>query len=75
LKEKLYSALRSKAKINDLSERLLTKYLEQEKELQQLRQLRKNVYLACGQASLNYNVKEARNTKKKFWLTNQGLTL
>ncbi|CAG8824474.1 14242_t:CDS:1 [Gigaspora margarita] len=33
LKEKLYSALRSKAKINDLSERLLTKYLEQEKEL------------------------------------------
>ncbi|CAG8846824.1 30918_t:CDS:1, partial [Gigaspora margarita] len=35
LKEKLYSALRSKAEINDLSEKLLTKYLEQEKELQQ----------------------------------------
>ncbi|CAG8842875.1 23052_t:CDS:1, partial [Gigaspora margarita] len=33
LKEKLYSALRSKAEINDLSEKLLTKYLEQEKEL------------------------------------------
>ncbi|CAG8822700.1 38776_t:CDS:1, partial [Gigaspora margarita] len=33
LKEKLYSALRSKAKVNDLSEKLLTKYLEQEKEL------------------------------------------
>ncbi|CAG8847273.1 302_t:CDS:1, partial [Gigaspora margarita] len=46
LKGKLYSALRSKAKINDLSEKLLTKYLEQEKELQQLRWLkkRKNVY-------------------------------
>ncbi|CAG8855724.1 28314_t:CDS:1, partial [Gigaspora margarita] len=41
-------------------------YLEQEKELQQLRQLRKNVYLTCGQASLDYNVKEARNTKKNF---------
>ncbi|CAG8835032.1 36614_t:CDS:1, partial [Gigaspora margarita] len=36
LKEKLYSALRSKPEINDLSEKLLTKYLEQEKELQQL---------------------------------------
>ncbi|CAG8833875.1 28196_t:CDS:1, partial [Gigaspora margarita] len=35
LKEKLYSVLRSKAEINDLSEKLLTKYLEQEKELQQ----------------------------------------
>ncbi|CAG8609542.1 35118_t:CDS:1, partial [Gigaspora margarita] len=59
LKEKLYSALRSKAEINDLSEKLLTKYLEQEKELQQLSQLkkRKNVYLACGQAG---------NSKKKF---------
>jgi len=34
LKEKLYFALRSKAEINDLSEKLLTKYLEQEKELQ-----------------------------------------
>ncbi|CAG8853290.1 44385_t:CDS:1, partial [Gigaspora margarita] len=37
IKEKLYSAFRSKAKINDLSKKLLTKYLEQEKELQQLR--------------------------------------
>jgi len=37
LKEKLYFALRSKAEINDLSEKLLTKYLEQEKELQRLR--------------------------------------
>ena len=35
LKEKLYFALRSKAEINDLSEKLLTKYLEQKKELQQ----------------------------------------
>ena len=35
LKKKLYSALRSKAEINDLSEKLLTKYLEQKKELQQ----------------------------------------
>ncbi|CAG8849572.1 2415_t:CDS:2, partial [Gigaspora margarita] len=35
LKEKLYSALRSKAKIDDLSKKLLTKYLEQEKELLQ----------------------------------------
>ncbi|CAG8834477.1 18651_t:CDS:1, partial [Gigaspora margarita] len=41
LKEKLYSALKSKAKINDLSKKLLTKYLEQEKELQQSRQLKK----------------------------------
>ncbi|CAG8816373.1 17158_t:CDS:2, partial [Gigaspora margarita] len=32
LKEKLYTALRSKAEINDLSEKLLTKYLEQEKD-------------------------------------------
>ena len=32
LKEKLYSALRSKAEINDLSEKLLTKYSEYEKE-------------------------------------------
>ncbi|CAG8827012.1 9522_t:CDS:1, partial [Dentiscutata erythropus] len=37
LKEKLYSALRSKAEINDLSKKLLTKYLEQEKEFQHLR--------------------------------------
>ncbi|CAG8853409.1 33631_t:CDS:1, partial [Gigaspora margarita] len=66
LKEKLYSALRSKTKINDLSEKLLTKYFEQEKELQQLRRLKKNVYLACGQASFDYNVKEARNVKKKI---------
>ncbi|CAG8857565.1 18761_t:CDS:1, partial [Gigaspora margarita] len=29
------------AEINDLSEKLLTKYLEQEKELLQLRQLKK----------------------------------
>jgi len=36
LKEKLYSALKSKAKINDLSEKLLTKYLEQKEEFQQL---------------------------------------
>ncbi|CAG8855274.1 36456_t:CDS:1, partial [Gigaspora margarita] len=41
LKEKLYFALRSKAEINDLSEKLLTKYLEQEKELLQLRRLKK----------------------------------
>ncbi|CAG8856318.1 16412_t:CDS:1, partial [Gigaspora margarita] len=40
LKEKLYSALRSKAEINDLSEKLLTKFFEQEKELQQLRQFK-----------------------------------
>ncbi|CAG8581150.1 17090_t:CDS:2 [Gigaspora margarita] len=68
LKEKLYSALRSKAEINDLSEKLLTKYLEKKKELQQLRRLkkRKNVYLVCSQAGLDYNVKEAGNTKKKF---------
>jgi len=32
LKEKLYSALRSKAKINDLSEKLLAKCSEQEEE-------------------------------------------
>ena len=32
LKEKLYSALRSKAEINDLSEKLLAKYSEQENE-------------------------------------------
>ncbi|CAG8844572.1 39548_t:CDS:2, partial [Gigaspora margarita] len=32
LKEKLYSALRFKAKINDLSKKLLTKYLKQEEE-------------------------------------------
>ena len=32
LKEKLYSALRSKAEINDLSEKLLAKYSEREKE-------------------------------------------
>ena len=31
-KEKLYSALRSKAEINDLSKKLLAKYLEREKE-------------------------------------------
>ncbi|CAG8827552.1 15683_t:CDS:1, partial [Dentiscutata erythropus] len=37
LKKKLYSALRSKAEINNLSEKLLTKYLEQKKELQRLR--------------------------------------
>ncbi|CAG8842370.1 10566_t:CDS:1, partial [Gigaspora margarita] len=36
LKEKLYFALRSKAEINDFSKKLLTKYLEQEKEFQQL---------------------------------------
>ncbi|CAG8851763.1 12741_t:CDS:2, partial [Gigaspora margarita] len=67
IKEKLYTALRSKAEINDLREKLLTKYLEQEKELQQLRWLkkRKNVCLACGQAGLDYNVKEAGNSKKK----------
>ena len=35
LKEKLYSALRSKAEINDLSEKLLAKYSEREKEFQQ----------------------------------------
>ncbi|GBC10668.1 hypothetical protein RclHR1_09810002 [Rhizophagus clarus] len=34
LKEKLYSALISKAEINDLSEKLLVKYLEREKESQ-----------------------------------------
>ncbi|CAG8728782.1 4382_t:CDS:2, partial [Gigaspora margarita] len=77
LKKKLYSALRSKAEINDLNKKLLTKYLEQEKELQQLRWLkkRKNIYLACGQVGLDYNIKEARNVKKKFWLMNQDLTL
>ncbi|CAG8839352.1 44207_t:CDS:1, partial [Gigaspora margarita] len=36
LKEKLYSVYRSKAEINDFSEKLLTKYLEQEKEFLQL---------------------------------------
>src|SRR6266498_2748460 len=35
LKEKLYSTLKSKAEINDLSEKLLAKYSEQEKEFQQ----------------------------------------
>ncbi|CAG8843211.1 17003_t:CDS:1, partial [Gigaspora margarita] len=74
-KEKLYSALRSKAKINDLSEKLLTKYLEQEKELQQSQKalsvlfshfIQKNVCLACGQTGFDYNIKEARNTKKKI---------
>ncbi|GES86488.1 hypothetical protein GLOIN_2v1762188 [Rhizophagus clarus] len=34
LKEKLYSALKSKAKINDLSEKLLAKYSEREKEFE-----------------------------------------
>ena len=34
LKEKLYSALRSKAEINDLSEKLLAKYSERENEYQ-----------------------------------------
>ena len=34
LKEKLYFALRSKAEINDLSEKLLAKYSEREKEFQ-----------------------------------------
>ncbi|CAG8820626.1 42229_t:CDS:2, partial [Gigaspora margarita] len=67
LKEKLYSALRSKAEINNLSEKLFTKYLEQEKELQQSQKalsvlfshfIRKNVCLACDQTSLDYNVKE-----------------
>lgn len=33
-KEKLYFALKSKAKINDLSEKLLAKYLEWEKEFE-----------------------------------------
>ena len=56
LKEKLYSALRYKAEINDLSEKLLTKYLDQEKELQQL----------CSQAGLDYNVKEVRNSKRPY---------
>ena len=32
LKEKLYSTLKSKAEINDLSEKLLAKYSEREKE-------------------------------------------
>ncbi|CAG8805027.1 15039_t:CDS:1, partial [Dentiscutata erythropus] len=45
LKEKLYSALRFKAEINDLSEKLLTKYLEQEKELQHLRARKKRIRL------------------------------
>ncbi|CAG8847580.1 24234_t:CDS:2, partial [Gigaspora margarita] len=75
LKEKLYSALRSKTEINDLSEKLLTKYLEQEKELQQSQKalsiffsnkIRKNVCLACGQAGLDYNIKEAGNSKKNL---------
>src|SRR6266542_15367 len=35
LKEKLYSTLKSKAKINDLSEKLLAKYSERKKEFQQ----------------------------------------
>ncbi|CAG8834814.1 15240_t:CDS:2, partial [Gigaspora margarita] len=35
LKEKLYSVLRSKAEINDLSKKLITKYLEQEEKFQQ----------------------------------------
>jgi hypothetical protein len=35
LKEKLYSALKSKAEINDLSEKLLAKYSERENEHQQ----------------------------------------
>src|SRR6266498_4627229 len=35
LKEKLYSTLKSKAEINDLSEKLLAKYSEREKEFQQ----------------------------------------
>ncbi len=35
LKEKLYSTLKSKAEINDLSEKLLVKYSEREKEFQQ----------------------------------------
>ena len=34
LKEKLYSTLKSKAEINDLSEKLLAKYSEREKEFQ-----------------------------------------
>ena len=34
LKEKLYSALKSKAEINDLSEKLLAKYSEREKEFE-----------------------------------------
>ncbi len=34
LKEKLYSALKSKAEINDLSEKLLVKYSEWEREFQ-----------------------------------------
>ena len=34
LKEKLYSALRSKAEINNLSEKLLAKYPEREEEFQ-----------------------------------------
>ncbi len=34
-KEKLYSTLKSKAEINDLSEKLLAKYSEREKEFQQ----------------------------------------
>src|ERR1044072_6055109 len=34
LKEKLYSALKSKAKINDLSEKLVDKYNEREKEFE-----------------------------------------
>jgi hypothetical protein len=36
LKEKLYSALKSKAKINDFSEKLVAKYLEREEEFQQI---------------------------------------
>ena len=35
LKEKLYSALKSKAKINDHREKLLAKYLERKNEFQQ----------------------------------------
>ena len=34
LKEKLYSALKSKAEINDLSEKLVDKYNEREKEFE-----------------------------------------
>ena len=34
IKEKLYSALKSKAEINDLSEKLVDKYNEREKEFE-----------------------------------------
>ncbi|CAG8853245.1 30690_t:CDS:1, partial [Gigaspora margarita] len=73
LKEKLYSALRSKAEINDLGKKLLTKYLEQEKELQQLFShfiQKKNIQ------KKNIIAPQIKDQGAgKIWLTNQGLTL